>query len=51
MSHKGDHKARQHLRLTTHGNKIDYSLEESSKDCRDLAQNYETCLKQNRFQV
>lgn len=45
MSHKGDH------RLTTHGDKIDYSVEESSKDCRDLAYNCETRLRQNRFQV
>lgn len=26
MSHKGDHRARQHWRLTTHGDKIDYSV-------------------------
>lgn len=44
---------KQHVyrRLTTHANKIAYSVEGSSEDRRDLAHNCETFLEQDRYQV
>lgn len=44
---------KQHVyrRLTTHANKIAYSVEGSSEDRRDLAHNWETFLEQDRYQV
>ena len=47
----GGEKQHVHRRLTTHANKMAYSVEGSSEDRRDWAHNCKTCLEQDRFQV